>query len=143
MKEELSTQLKGTITEMQVATAFLKAGYIVSKPLIDTRYDYLLETKNGSIKKIQVKTSHANPNEEWIEFKTCNTHTNTQGTIDRDYKGEIDYFATFYKDTCYLIPIEECGSRSKKLRIAPTKNGQIKGISFIYNYEIDKILPND
>lgn len=142
MNEELTTQLKGAITEFQVATRLLQKGYIISKPLVDTRYDYLLELKNGSLKKVQVKTCQVIDN-EYIEFKTCNTHTNTQRTFNRNYKGEIDYFATFYNEKCYLVPIDECGSRSKRLRIVPPKNGQIKGVSFIFDYEIDKILPND
>lgn len=142
MEEQLSSQIKGTITELEVATALLQQGYIISKPLVDTRYDYLLELKDGSFKKIQVKTCQIVEN-EYIEIKTCNTHTNTQGTYNKNYKGQIDYFATFYNNKCYLIPIEECGSRSKRLRITPPKNGQKKDISYFYNYEINKILPND
>lgn len=142
MEEELTTQAKGTITELQVATFFIQKGYVLSKPLMDTRYDYLLELKNGTIKKIQVKTCR-NVNNEYIVFKTCNTHTNTQGTFNRNYKGEIDYFATFYNDKCYLIPIEDCGSRTKSLRITPPKNGHTKGVNYITDYEINKILPND
>ena len=146
MEEKLTTQLKGKITEMQVAIYFLQQGYIVSQPLVDTRYDFLLEVRN-KIFKIQVKTSSLIVNEnneiEAIEFKTCNTHTNTHGTTNRNYKGQIDYFATFYNNTCYLIPIEECGSRSKKLRILPPKNNQVKGINYLKDYQIEKILPND
>lgn len=146
MEVNLTTQLKGKITEMQVATYLLQQGYVVSQPLVDTRYDFLLEVQD-KILKIQVKTSSAVMNEdneiEAIEFKTCNTHTNAQGTINRNYKGQIDYFATFYDNICYLIPIEECGSRSKKLRILPPKNNQIKGINYLKDYQIEKILPND
>ena len=127
---------------MQVAKKKKKKGFIVSQPLIDTRYDFLLEYK-GKILKIQVKTSQVIGDEEAIEFKTCNTHTNTQGTTQRNYKGEIDYFATIYKNKCYLVPIEDCGVRSKKLRIKPPKTNQTKGIFFLTNYELENILPND
>ena len=127
---------------MQVATILLQKGFIVSQPLIDTRYDFLLEYKS-KILKIQVKTSQIIGDEEAIEFKTCNTHTNTQGTTQRNYKGEIDYFATIYKNKCYLVPIEDCGVRSKKLRIKPPKTNQTKGIFFLTDYELEKILPND
>lgn len=139
MENNLTTQLKGKITELQVATYFLQKGYIISQPLVDTRYDFLLEYQD-KILKIQVKSSTIIGDNEAIQFKTCNTHTNTQGTTNRNYKGEIDYFATIYNGKCYLIPIEECGSRSKILRLAPTKNGQIKGICWAENYELEKIL---
>lgn len=142
MENNLTTQLKGKITELQVATYCLQKGYIISQPLIDTRYDFLLEYKD-KILKIQVKSSSVIGENEVIQFKTCNTHTNTRGTSNRNYKGEIDYFATFYNDKCYLVPIQECGSRTKKLRILPTKNNRTIGISFLENYELEKILPND
>lgn len=140
--EEKSSQLKGKITELQVATALLNQGYIVSQPLVDTRYDFLLEYKD-KILKIQVKTSRLIGDNEAIEFNTSNTHTNTLGTITKNYKGQIDYFATFYNNQCYLVPIEDCGVKTKRLRIAPTKTGQTKGISFLADYSLDKILPND
>lgn len=142
MENNLTTQLKGKITELQVATYCLQKGYIISQPLIDTRYDFLLEYKD-KILKIQVKSSSVIGENEVIQFKTCNTHTNTRGTSNRSYKGEIDYFATFYNDKCYLVPIQECGSRTKKLRILPTKNNRTVGINFLENYELEKILPND
>lgn len=127
---------------MQVSMFLLKQGYIVSQPLIDTRYDFLIE-KNNNIYRIQVKTSRIIGEDEAIEFNTCNTHTNTKGTTNKNYKNEIDYFATYWNNQVYLIPIEECGSRSKKLRIKPTKNNQTIGISFLKNYQWNKILPND
>lgn len=49
--EDLTTQFKGKITEMQVALALLQKGYMVSQPLVDTRYDFLLEA-NGKFYRI-------------------------------------------------------------------------------------------
>lgn len=137
--EELTTQIKGKITELNVAKYFLEKGYIISQPLVDTRYDFLLDN-NGTILKIQVKTGRTNETKEYIEFNTSNAHTNTQGTTNRNYKGQIDYFATFYENQCYLIPVDECGSRNKKLRLLPTKNGQIQGISWAKDYTLEKVL---
>ena len=137
--EENQTQKKGKITELQVLTYFLNKGYVLSQPIIDMRYDFLLDY-NDYIYKIQVKTSRLSPDGDYIEFNTSNSHTNTQGTVNKNYKGQIDYFATFYENQCYLIPVEECGSRNKRLRILPPKNGQTKGICFLENYTLEKIL---
>lgn len=137
--EDLTTQFKGKITEMQVALALLQKGYMVSQPLVDARYDFLLEA-NRKFYRIQVKTCHLVDDESGIQFNTSNSHTNTQGTTNRDYKGEADLFATFYNGDCYLIPVEECGSRNKKLRILPIKNGRKAGISFLEDYTVEKIL---
>ena len=138
--ENLSSQFKGRITELAVANEFLKRGITISQPLVDDRYDYIADI-NGKFITIQVKTSHYDES-GYIEFKTCNTHTNTKGTSNRNYKNDnVDYFATYYNQQCYLIPVQNCGSREQRLRLLPTKNGQVKGITFAKNYELDKILP--
>ncbi len=139
--EELSTQIKGKITELQIASCFLEKGIIVSQPLINTRYDFLIDYKN-KIYKIQVKTCRLSNEGDSLIFNTSNSHTNTKETLNRSYENEIDYFATFYKNKCYLIPISECGKRNKTLRIFPPKNGQKIGVSFLEDYELEKILSN-
>ena len=48
-----------------------------------------------------------------------------------------------YNNKCYIIPVSQCGVRSQRLRLQPTKNGQTKGITFAENYELEKIFPND
>ena len=60
----LSTQLQGKITELAVANEFLKLGYTVSQPLVDDRYDFIVDIK-GELKTIQVKTSHLGENNEF------------------------------------------------------------------------------
>ena len=68
------------------------------------------------------------------------TH-NAKGYTKRLYSKEnVDYFATFYNDKVYLVPFEECGTKTKHLRLIPTKNGQVKNISFLENYLCDTIL---
>jgi hypothetical protein len=54
-------------------------------------------------------------------------------------KDEIDYFATFWDNRCYLVPIEET-STEKRLRFEPPKNGQVKGISFAKDYLVEEVL---
>lgn len=139
----MTTQFKGCITELEVARSFLEMGYIVSRPLIDTRYDYIVEIK-GKLYTIQVKSAQVDENETFLKFKTCNTHTNTQGTINKNYKNDnVDYFATYYKNKCYIVPVSECGSRSKTLRFTSPNKNQVKNINFAKDYELEKIFPND
>ena len=54
-------------------------------------------------------------------------------------KEQIDYFMTSYDGKCYLIPVEEC-SIEKRLRFIPPKNGQIKGITFAQDYELERMV---
>ena len=75
---------------------------------------------------------------DYIEFKTQSTHTNTQKTVYHNYSAEdVDYFATVYNNQCYIIPIEKIGSRSFRLRLKPTKNGQVKNINFAENFKLE------
>lgn len=112
---------------------------MISQPLIDARYDFVLE-KNGKFYRLQVKTCRLVEDKSGVIFSTSNYHTNTTGTSSRNYKGEADYFATIYNGDCYLIPVNDCGNREKKLRIVPPKNGQKTGVSFLKDYTVEKIL---
>ena len=140
----LSTHYVGKITELAVAQAFLQRGYQVSQPLVaDSRYDFVVDVR-GKLLKIQVKTGTVKEDGAYIEFATSTSHTNTQGTINHSYKqDEIDYFATMLGTQCYVVPVDRCGSRAQRLRLMPTKNGQIKGIMFATDFEIDKVFPTD
>lgn len=138
----LNSHFKGEITELQVAQAFLSRGIQVCKPLVfDSRYDFIIDI-NHKLIRLQVKTCNLeNLEKGYISFKTCSTHTNTQKTIECPYsKEDVDYFATYYNNNCYIVPIEKVGVKEFRLRITPTKNGQAKNINFAEDYLLDKFL---
>lgn len=58
-------------------------------------------------------------------------------------KEDVDYFATYYNNNCYIVPIEKVGAREFRLRIAPTKNGQVKNINFAEDYLLEKFLSSN
>ena len=67
----------------------------------------------------------------------------TKRTINLSYSEEdVDFFATIYNNECYLVPYSICGKRSQRLRLAPTRNGQTKGILFAKDFRLEKILQN-
>lgn len=136
--DSLSTQIKGRLTELQVATAFIEAGFNIAEPLVPARYDFIADV-NGHLLKIQVKTS-SNDGEK-LNFSTKNVHINTQGTQYRNYKEDnIDFFATIFNNKCYLVSVQDCGVSQCTLRIVPPKNGQTTGIRFLKDYEMETIL---
>lgn len=47
---------------------------------------------------------------------------------------------TSYNNKCYLIPVDECSKTEKRLRFTPPKNGQVKGITFATEYELEKVV---
>lgn len=136
---ELSTKAKGNLTELQCITAFYQLGYQVSIPYGEnSRYDFIADV-NGKLIRVQVKTSSIKRETKGaISFATTSTRINSTKNITHRYtKDEIDYFATFWDNKCYLIPVEETAGREKTLRFIPPANGQIKGITFAKDYELE------
>lgn len=136
----LSSHFIGEITEQQVVLEFLKLGILISKPLVQSsRYDFIADISK-KLYKIQVKTGTFKEN-SFLEFATSTSHTNTQGTLNLSYSADdVDFFATIHENQCYLIPYELCGKRAQRLRFAPTKNGQTKGILFAKDFKLEDII---
>lgn len=139
----LNTKQRGNITEVECMLAFLKLGYNVLTPYGDCeRYDFVVDIENH-LYKIQVKSANINHIDEgYIEFRTSNKTTRNGQFVHHAYTEEqIDYFMTSYNGQCYLIPVKECCSKSqKRLRFTPPKNGQIQGITFATEYELEKVV---
>ena len=130
---ELTSKQKGNLTELQCLTAFIEQGCGVSIPYGDnSKYDFIADV-NGKLLKIQVKTSSLK-DDGAIKFSCRTTHVNCTGVKNKRYSvDEIDFFATYWNNQCYLVPVAEC-SIEKTLRFVPPKSGQLKGISFAKDY---------
>ena len=135
---ELTTKRKGNLTELQCLAAFMSQNCSVSIPYGDNdKYDFIADI-DGKLYKIQVKTASKKEDTDAIIFSCRSTHLNCKGVSNVKYTADdIDFFATFWNNQCYLIPINECSTK-KTLRFSPPKSGQSKGISFAKDYEIEK-----
>ena len=136
---ELTTKQKGNLTELQCLAAFMGQGCGVSIPYGDnSKYDFIADI-NGQLFKIQVKTSSLK-DENAIKFSCRTTHVNCNGVKNERYsEKDVDFFATYWEDECYIVPVKEC-SVEKTLRFAPPKNGHTKNISFAQDYLLAKQL---
>ena len=137
----LNTKQQGNITEVECMLAFLKMGYNVLTPYGDCeRYDFVVDIE-GHFYRIQVKTASDHTDEGYIVFQTANKTTRNGKFVRHPYtEDEIDYFMTSYNGQCYLIPVSECARCDKRLRFVPPKSGQIKGITFAVEYELEKVV---
>lgn len=141
---ELSSKEKGNLTELQCLTAFYKLGYKASIPYGENnRYDFILDV-DGILLRIQVKT--CKETETGIKIPCRSTQVNTSQIKSHGYtKEEIDYFATFYNEKCYLIKVEECSSE-KTLSFSDKRTNQ-HSPNFIDDYllekQIEKILKGE
>ena len=103
------------------------------------RYDFILDV-NGTLLKIQCKTSHLITSEDGFEFRCRSINSTRKGIFETRYtKEDIDYFATYFEGQCYLVPVEECGA-AKVLRFNYPKNGQKRGISLAKNYLLEEVI---
>ena len=137
----LNSKQKGNVTELECMLAFMKMGYNVLTPYGDCeRYDFVVDI-NNMLYRIQVKTARANENKEYIEFNTSSQSTLNGKKVHYAYnENQIDYFMTFYEQQAYLIPVQETSVREKRLRFKPPKNGQVKGITFAKDYELERMV---
>lgn len=138
----MNSKYKGNITELECMLAFMKLGYNVLTPYGDCeRYDFVVDI-NNKLYKIQSKTSSSDDDGASFKFSCRSCNRKDGAIIHHTYtKEEIDYFVTIFDRTVYLIPVEECGG-NKRLRLQPTKNGQVKGITWAKDYELEEIIKN-
>ena len=138
----LNSKQIGNITEIECMLSFIKLGYNVLTPYGDCeRYDFVADI-DGKLIKVQVKHAcDSNIQDGYITFRCVNKTTQNGSFVNHKYtKEQIDYFATYYDDKCYLVPVEEVGSSVKTLRFRPPANSQVKGITFASEYELEKVV---
>ena len=135
----MDTNTIGKLTELKVLQYAIERGVLVSIPFGDKeRYDQIWDI-NGKLFRIQIKT--ARPNDEQINsivFNCRTTYSRKTGSKTHHYnKNEVDFFATFWDNVCYLIPLDECGDK-KVLRFLSKQNSP--NISWAKDYEFDNII---
>jgi PD-(D/E)XK nuclease superfamily protein len=73
-----------------------------------------------------------------LSSKTASSRANTLRAFTRAYDGEADLFVVYCPDTerVYAVTVDEAASSEGKLRVAPTANGQAKGIRWAADHEL-------
>lgn len=131
---------KGKATESQVLAYMIGLGYSISIPFGDKdKYDQIWDI-NGKLIKVQVKTARLNekeknPSNVSIKF---NCKSTVNGTNRKYTKEDIDYFATYWQNQVYLVPVEEC-SIEKVLRFTSSQPNQ-PAISWAKDYKVEEVL---
>ena len=118
--------------ELRFASEFIRKGWNIFLPYgEDSPIDLLIE-KDGSYKRIQVKTTK--PINGVIH---CRLKSSNNWQVKKYSKDDIDYFGIYdYENKKgYLIPIEKvAGMTEISLRIEKTKNNQKEGIRSAEEY---------
>lgn len=139
------TQSIGCHIELQCMDAFIRLGYTCSIPYgNDAKYDFIADI-NGNLIRVQCKSPQLIKDSDDESIITAlmlhltNQTTNTIHTIKRKYtENQIDYFATYYDNKTYVIPVRDVESSSYTLRLLKPKNNNYFGIHMAEDYEISK-----
>ena len=135
IKNKMDTNILGKTTELEVFLYITKKGISVSIPFGDKdRYDQIWDI-NGKLIKVQIKTSHIySKSPGAIEFKTVGT---SNGKTTRYSERDIDYFATFWNNQVYVVPVKETSSK-KVLRFESSINSP--NISWAKDYTFEEVF---
>jgi len=127
------SNVKGDIGEAAFVFYATKNGYWVGKMPQDCPYDFVMDDKQGNLKRVQVKYRTIEKNGSVRIKIENNTFTNRTSYTEKN----IDLFAVYISDLekVYLIPINECIDVTEvSLRVERPKNGQTKGVRLLEDY---------
>jgi hypothetical protein len=128
------TKRVGDVAEAMVLAALVRAGYHVSIPWGENnRYDLIFESEDA-FARVQVKSGRLRLGVIW--FNCYSTHVRRGRASHRSYCGEVEYFGVYCRDNdgTYLVPANDVAATRGALRLATTKNAQIKGVRWAADY---------
>ena len=138
----MTTNEKGSLAEIAIAWAAMKAGAVVLRPLIDgRRYDLVFDL-GPSLVRVQCKWAPRMG--EVVRLNTRTSYLSTRGHVRTSYrKHEVDAVAGYCPELerCFLLPIEEIdGQTMVHLRLTPARNNQQAGIKAAEDYDLANMI---
>jgi hypothetical protein len=131
-----TTTARGDLSEMEIATALMRAGFTVLRPLSAGRYDLAIDTGTGTFTRVQCKTGILRRGR--ILFRVCSA--DACHPLGVPYEGQVDVFGVYcpQKSTAYLVPMAAVAGLGivASLRVDASRNGQSKGVRYARDYEI-------
>lgn len=123
----------GATTELEVMAALLRAGCSVSFPYGDCEEYDLIADLNGRLLRVQVKTpkTYDDGRSIQVDFRRGTKHLHYD-------ENNLEYFATSYNGQAYLFPAD--GRRARRLRLEPTKHGQVKRTTWAVEFELERVI---
>lgn len=126
---------RGDISEMEIATALMRAGHKVLRPIsAGLRYDLVIDHEDGTFTRVQCKTGVLR--DGCVEFRLYVADARRPNGVD--YRGQVEAFGVFAPEIgrSYLVPIRLLGEREARLRLVPPRNGQTQGVRYAAAFEI-------
>lgn len=110
----MNRKIQGDLGVAKAIAYYVEQGYNVSVPLTDaTRYDLIVE--NGSLKRVQVKTTnqHTTSGVPVVTLSTQGGNQSWNGVIKRISVDEVDLVFVYYLDgrTAWEFPVSVCAGK--------------------------------
>jgi hypothetical protein len=131
------TSARGDLTEMEIATALMRAGLTVLRPLSGAvRYDLVVDAGGGAFTRVQCKTGILRRGR--VLFRVCSA--DARRPLGVTYEGQADAFGVYCPElaTAYLVPMSAVAGLGimAALRVEAPRNQQIKRVRYARDYEI-------
>lgn len=130
------TTARGDLSEMEIATALMRVGLTVLRPLSAGRYDLAIDTGAGTFTRVQCKTGIFRRGR--ILFRVCSA--DARRPLGVPYAGQVDAFGVYcpQNSTAYLVPMAAVAGLGivASLRVEASRNGQSKRVRYARDYEI-------
>jgi hypothetical protein len=127
----LTTDQKGAVAELAIATAAANLGVGVWAAYTVERYDLIFDLRP---RLLRVQCKWAARHGDVVIVRCYRNRRNRDGLLRLYYSAdEIDAYAAYCSDidTCYLLPIDEFANRiAIQLRLVPPRNNQNLGINW-------------
>jgi hypothetical protein len=123
----------GLKSEVAVLAELVKRDYRVLVPFgTNCRYDFVIAEEDGGFVRVQVKTGRYRNGAVIFNGRSVNGGTRKARRYDKD---QIDVYMVYCPElgTMYRVPVEDA-SGEPKLRIEPSRNGQLKGVTWASDY---------
>jgi hypothetical protein len=130
------THQKGEIAHLKVMLRAIEKGVVLSKPLVESRYDFILDD-GQKLERVQVKYASGNPTKSRGSI-LVNLKSWKGRRMSRRYSPEeVDALLVYIPQIDKVLRFEVsvfCGRGNFAVRIEPPKNGQTKGIMHAEDY---------
>jgi len=129
---------KGYIGEMKIAAWAAEQGYLLSRPLAEARYDFILDDGKNLL-RVQVKYVNyvrKDTGAIQVDFRSECRNSGYRKLYGED---EVDVILAYIAplDTiCWFDPEAFGGKTCINLRTEPCKNGQRKNVRFVSDYVV-------
>lgn len=125
------TIAKGGFAEALVAARALEKGFVPSKPVVDARYDLIVDD-GMKLNRVQVK--YCSSNQTFANGSVCVDLRRNSRPYSLDEIDALVVYIEQFQQMCW-IPVEMIdGKTSLTIRYEPSKNGQSKNCIMAEDY---------